>query len=128
VAVAPDSIVVRPSGDKGLPWRLDYNVTVSETAGLACNINRIVRSYRHSARGPELDNGVWSPPDLIRAVGTNFVDAHGSLDASFSFMYRGSKHCLLTVTVEAIDARGNVVTATTGRLSIDERGAVALVE
>ncbi len=119
VTVSPNPILATPSGNAAFPNKMDYTVTVSETAGVGLNINRLIRSYQEYSGGPEWEKGISNPADLIAKAGTNHVNAKGSLNAgAYTITYNGSRQFTLTVSVEAIDDLGNTVTATTGDVSI----------
>lgn len=112
ISFSSDPIIAIPSGDPQFPWRLDFRVRVTETAGLACNINQMIRTYKDRATGLELTTGTSNPDDIGRlGGGTNFLDARATKEIGpFSLTYRGSnngRQLTISVTVEVIDARNN---------------------
>ncbi len=124
MTVSPNPVIATPSGDSSFPFAARFNVIVRETAGLACNINRINVSLAGS--GSVLE---WNPGDITRMAGTNFIAASGSLSVPIAISYRGAfgaRQLAFIVTVEAIDAKGNKVTAAAevqalGRAVVDEQ-------
>jgi hypothetical protein len=115
VAISPDPVVAQPSGDDAFPWMITYSVTVNETGGLACNINRALFRYRSKATGAELDGGILDPNAFIDGTGSNFIAALTSKTFLLRTVYGldAGKEMTAILTIEAIDANGNVVTGTT---------------
>jgi hypothetical protein len=116
ISVSPDPIIAEDSGDPTYPYKISYDVTVTETAGLACNINRVITRYRNKTTGVEFGGHTYNPNDFIAGTGSNFI-AGGtsktfSLGTSYVLAY-GGKQMTVTLTAEVIDAFNNVVTATT---------------
>jgi hypothetical protein len=108
--VSPNPVVAGPGGTGAsgntFPFGASFTVTVTESAGLACNINRVNMSFP-----PSTGSLQYGAADVSRLAGTNFVQARGSLAIPFSILYSGTRQATLQVSVEAIDANGNTVTA-----------------
>jgi hypothetical protein len=90
---------------------MTYTIHIAETAGLGCNVNQIIRTYKDKATNLEIVTGSSNPDDVIRLAKTNHIAASGSLDVGpFALTYRGSnggRQLVLTLTVEVIDDKGN---------------------
>jgi hypothetical protein len=116
VSVSPNPIIATASGDPNYPWDITYNVTITETAGLACNINRVITNYRDKTTGVEFQGSTYNPADFNGGTGSNFIAGSGSKSFSLSARYRGGfggKQVTLTLTAEVIDANQNIVTGAT---------------
>lgn len=112
ITILPDPIIATPSGQAQFPWTVEFRVRVAESAGLPCNINQMIRTYKDRATNLEIVTGTSNPDDISRlSDGSNFLAARSSKDIGpFTLTYRGSnngRQLIITVTVEVIDARGN---------------------
>jgi len=121
VTVTPNPVIATPSTDASFPWVASFTVAVRETAGLACNMNRVNATIVGGASAIE-----WGVNEIqSRTTGrTNYIAANGSLDIpNIGFTYRGAfgaRSLAFTVIVEAIDARGATVTASTSVQALRE--------
>lgn len=111
VVANPNPVVAGPPGTStdgiNYPFSARFSIAISETAGLACNVNRI------SILFPGTNNTIpYGVADVQRMAGSNFVAASGSLSVPFSLVYGPNRQQPLLVTVEVIDANRNTVTGT----------------
>lgn len=116
VTVVPNPLIATATGDPTYPWQIEYEVTIRETAGLACNINRLQMSFRNNTTGIEFGTETYDPNYFNAYLGGNHVPAFGSKTVKDGWRYRlafGGKQMTIYVAAEAIDARGNLVTAST---------------
>jgi hypothetical protein len=109
--ISPNPVVgvANPSTSQGaFPFLASFTITVTETAGLACNLNRL------QLRVPPNPNAFELPvAEISKAAGTNFIGARGTLAIPLTLSYKtptGTKALHTAVTVEAIDGNSNVVT------------------
>lgn len=129
VTVAPNPLIATATGDPTYPWQVEYEVTVRETAGLACNINRLQMSFRSGTTGLEFGTETYDPNYFNAYLGGNHIPALGSKTVKDGWRYRlafGGKQMTIYVAAEAIDARGNTVTASTQVNVLMAGGAVEL--
>jgi hypothetical protein len=111
INVAPNPVVASNNSDRNFPYSMQYTLEITETAGLAVNINRIVQGF---ASGNDAAI-VWTPDLLVAGVGTNHIPPKGTYRVVLGSNYStdtGNRAATVRVTVEAIDANNNTVTAT----------------
>jgi hypothetical protein len=116
VVVSPNPVAaeVNIDADPGLPWLVRYSVTVAETAGLACNVNRFIVSFR-TVGGVEFANVTYTGADFGQFPGA-FIGAKETKTFPLGYKYQspsGGKEVLIVLTAEVIDANNNTVTAGT---------------
>ncbi len=114
VTITPNPILATASGNPEFPWNATWRVTITETAGLAGNLNRIVTTATNNF-GFSFTASDYNPSSFAQAGISNFIPALGSLTYTDRMTYRadgnGGQQETLTVAAEVIDARGNRVTA-----------------
>lgn len=121
ITADPNPVIAGPggTGSNGVsyPFSARWTLVITETAGLPCNVNRVLISFF-----PTDDSAIeYNPADITRLAGTNFVAASGSLRVPISILYRGSASSRLATfvsTVEVIDANNNRLT---GSVNVDIR-------
>ncbi len=114
-SVSPSPLVAEPSANPGFMWALRFSVTITETAGLACNVNLVNWTLRNATTGVELNTLTWNPAEITARAGTNHVPARGSLTIPLAVVYTlsgGGRQGAGTVAAQVIDANGNTVNAT----------------
>jgi hypothetical protein len=111
-AIAPNPVVSTPNTDDATkqrwPFLALFSVTVTEKSGLACNINRILVNF------PGNPDIVYNPIYIQSVIGNNFVAGNGTLSVPIFLEYVGvskTSVAAVSVTVEVIDAKNNVVTS-----------------
>jgi hypothetical protein len=128
LTVAPDPTLALPSDNPNFPNLAQWTLTITETAGLSCNVNQIVVTA--FVNGIQFFTFTVNPHDLITSsggfvngpVGTNHINALGSLAVPLSFVYRlnsGLRHITISQAVEVIDDHNNHVTAAANPVSVD---------
>jgi hypothetical protein len=127
LSVSPNPIIATPSGDPTFPNLAQWTLTITETAGLGCNVNEIIVTALDN--GVQFFNFIVNPSDLIHSsggfingvVGTNHIAANGSLNVPLAIVYRlgsGLRQVTLSQAVQVIDDHGNQVNAA-NTVSID---------
>jgi len=113
VEITPASPVARPTGDPVFPWRVDWTLSVRETAGLGGNVNFVDVSFVNTF-GFEVPNALnYGASEIIQRAGTNHVAARGQLQIPLSMTYRadgfGGRTITLKNAVSFTDDRGNAM-------------------
>ncbi len=115
VSIVPSPIVATATNDATFPLRAGWTTVITETAGLAANVNLVNVTNRDVTTGLEFNTLTYTVADVQRATGgANFIAARGTLNVPLSFVYRGSfggRQLNSTITVQVIDGLGNQVNA-----------------
>jgi hypothetical protein len=112
-SIAPNPMIAEASGDPDFPWRVSFEITVRETAGLGGNIDFINTTLRNVATGTETRGLNWGAGDVIDRAGTNHVNGRGSLTVPLALRYRlsgGERRAILFAEIRFTDDRGNSMT------------------
>lgn len=116
ISIDPDPIIATESGRSDYPWRIEWNVTYVETAGLGCSVNYVDVTQRDLTTGIEVGTWRWGASDVVNDAGTNHIYAFGSLTHHQALFYRlafGGRQSTLTVSAELRDDNGNIITVST---------------
>jgi hypothetical protein len=91
------------------PFMASFTVTVKETSGLAANVSKISITFTGNPT-PVIYTVNW----IRSSAGTNFIAGKGQLEIPMGLLYvgpSGGRVANVSVVVEAVDAKSNVVTA-----------------
>jgi hypothetical protein len=114
-SIAPNPMSAQPSGDAQFPWRVDFEVTVRETAGLGGNVNFINVILQNPATGGETQALNYGSGEISSRAGTNHIDARGSLTVPIAIRYvlpGGARRAVIIAEIRFTDDRRNTLNVT----------------
>lgn len=115
VSGVPSPIVATNSGNSTLPLSATWTTVITETAGLAANVNLINVTARDVTTNAEIGTLTFTANQVAAlAGGSAFLASRGTLNVPMGINYRAgtSRQIVLTVTAQVIDASGNQVNGT----------------
>jgi len=106
VTVKPNPITAPVTNPLGPVYTAGWTVTVTETAGLGGMVTAVKASVYDAATGALVGTYNYDDKDLLVFVGTNRIEAKGSLEVPQQLSYvlsAGKTSALLTVVVDFKD-------------------------
>jgi hypothetical protein len=106
--------VATASGNANLPLNATWTTAITETAGVAANVNLINVTARDVTTNAEIGTLTFTSNQVAALAGTAFIAARGTLNVPMGISYRAgsSRQLILTVTVQVIDGNNNQVNGT----------------
>jgi hypothetical protein len=118
VEASSDTAEAVRSNDSAYTWMTSFNVTLTESAGVAATVRSLAATLQQSAGGI-----VITPPAGLTEqyrfevrAGSNQLTAAGTLPIDFTFYYtlpNGGRQALITLTFNLVDANGVQIQVTT---------------